>query len=150
MVNGHKVSDIMLDMGSYCTMVHGDLVSRKQLIEGKATAVSCAHGDTVQYPMAKVEMEVDDCTIHTVAAVCNTLAMDVLLGTDVAELDSLLRKVENQSRKDSVLAVTAHSRARKEAEDETLRTKIWVPSWMTQYSMEDARKFMSVGNRSEK
>ena len=37
-------------------------------------------------------VEVDGCTIHTVAVVCNTLPMDILLGTDVAELDSLLRK----------------------------------------------------------
>ena len=124
LVNSHKVSDIMLDTGCSRTMVHGDLVSREQLIEGKATAVRCAHGDTVLYPMAEVEMEVDGCTIHTVAAVCNTLPMDVLLGTDVAELDSLLRTVEDQSRKGSlVLAVTTRSRARKEAEDETLRTK---------------------------
>ena len=50
-------------------------------------------------------MEVDGCTIHTLAAVCNTLPMDVLLGTDVAELDCLLRKVENQSRKDSLHGV---------------------------------------------
>ena len=27
---------------------------------------------------------------------------------------------------------------------------IWVPGWMTQYSMEDGRKLMSVGNRSGK
>ena len=69
------------------------------------------HGDTVLCPMAEVEMEVDGCTIHTVAAVCNTLPMDVLLGTDVVELDSLLRKVEDQSRKGSlVLVVTTRSR----------------------------------------
>ena len=90
-------------------------MSREQLIEGKATAVRCAHGDTVLYPMAEVEMEVDGCTIHTVAAVCNTLPMDVLLGTDVAELDSLLRTVEDQSRKGSlVLAVTTRSMQGKE------------------------------------
>ena len=92
LVNGHKVSDIMLDTGCSRTMVHGDLVSREQLIEGKATAIRCAHGDTVLYPMAEVEMEVDGCTIHTLAAVCNTLPMDVLLGTDVAELDCLLER----------------------------------------------------------
>ena len=45
--------------------------------------------------------------------------MDVLLGTDVAELDSLLRKVEGQSWKGSLaLVATTQSRARKEAEEE--------------------------------
>ena len=45
--------------------------------------------------------------------------MDILLGTDVAELDSLLRKVEGQSWKGSLaLVATTRSRARKEAEEE--------------------------------
>ena len=78
-VNGHKVSDIMLDTGCSRTMVHGKLVTREQLIEGEATAVRCAHGDTMLYPLARVEVEVDGCTIKTVAALCNTLPKDVLL-----------------------------------------------------------------------
>ena len=38
--------------------------------------VRCAHG-TVFYPMAKVNLEVDGCTISTVAAVSDTLPMEL-------------------------------------------------------------------------
>ena len=72
MVNGHKVSDIMLDTGCSRTMVHGKLVSKEQLIEGEAATLRCAHGDTVLYPLAEVVVKVDGCTVKTVAAVCNT------------------------------------------------------------------------------
>ena len=109
-MNGHKVSDIMLDTGCSRTMVHRKLVSREQLIEGEATAVRCAHGDTMLYPMARVEMEVDGCTIKTVAAVCNTLPMDVLLGTDVAELDTLLRNMK-KCLQEGTLALVATTRS---------------------------------------
>ena len=43
----------------------------------------CAHGGSVLYPMAKVNVEVDGCTISVVAAVSDTVPMDVLLRTDV-------------------------------------------------------------------
>ena len=119
MVNGHKVSSIMLDTGCSHTMVHGNLVSKEQLIDGETTAVRCAHGDTVLYPLAEVVVEVDGCSISTVAAVCGTLPMDVLLGTDVKELDGLLKKARDQSRRRSLaLVATTRSRARQKAQEE--------------------------------
>ena len=71
---------IMLDTGCSRTMVHSDLVSEGQIREGESAVVRCAHGDTVMYPMADICVELDGCTIDTVAAVSDTLPMDVLLG----------------------------------------------------------------------
>ena len=63
-------------------------------------------------------------TVKTVAAVCNTLPMDVLLGTDVVELDKLLRNTEKRVQKGTLaLIATTRSRARKEAEEEMHRLK---------------------------
>ena len=71
----------MLDTGCSRTMVHSDLVSDGQIREGESAVVRCAHGDTVMYPMADICVELDGYTIDTVAAVSDTLPMDVLLGT---------------------------------------------------------------------
>ncbi|KAL5481324.1 hypothetical protein EMCRGX_G021460 [Ephydatia muelleri] len=87
-LNEHK--GIKLDQ-MVCHLTHTNMDTHQIVLDNLAL-ILC--------PMAEVEMEVDGCTIHTVAAVCNTLPMDALLG-----------------------AVTTRSRARKEAEDETLRTK---------------------------
>ena len=61
-------------------------MSEAQILDGESAVVRCAHGDSVLYPMAEVNLEVDGCTIITVAAVSDTLPMDVLLGTGVPEL----------------------------------------------------------------
>ena len=69
----------MLDTGCSRTTVHSDLVSEGQIRERESAVVRCAHGDTVMYPMADICVELDGCTIDTVAAVSDTLPMDVLL-----------------------------------------------------------------------
>ena len=55
--------------------------------------VCCAHGDTVLYPLAKIEMEVEDVKVGVRAAVSERLPIPVLLGTDVPELGHLYRKI---------------------------------------------------------
>ena len=51
----------------------------------------CAHGDTALYPPAGVEMELEDMKLNVKAAMSESLPVSVLLGTDVAELNELLR-----------------------------------------------------------
>eukprot|EP00731_Ephydatia_muelleri_P003022 Em0001g3022a len=48
------------------TMVHRNLVSEAQILDGESAVVRCAHGDSVLYPMAEVNIEVDGCTISAV------------------------------------------------------------------------------------
>ena len=118
-VNGQRARGIILDTGCSRTMVHRKLVSETQILEGESAVVRCAHGDSVLYPMAKVNIEVDGCTISVVAAVSDTLPMDFLLGTDVPELGKLLHGVSVEFGGEAhVLAATTRARAKLEAEAE--------------------------------
>ena len=118
-VNGQCAKNIMLDTGCSSTMVHRNLVPEAQILDGESAVVRCAHGDSVLYPMAEVNIEVDGCTISAVAAVSDTLPMDVLLGTDVPELGKLLSRVSAEFREQSnALVATTRARARQEAEAE--------------------------------
>ena len=56
-IEGKKVNDILLDTGCSRTLIHKDHVEK--LLEGEAIAIQCAHGGTVLYPLAEVEVEVE-------------------------------------------------------------------------------------------
>ena len=55
-VEGKYVKNILLDTGCSRTLVHRKLVPEEAFLEGRATRVHCAHGDTVLYHLAKVHM----------------------------------------------------------------------------------------------
>jgi len=80
------VDNIVLDTGCSRTMVKEDLVYDGQYLEGDAVTIRCAHGDTVLYPVAKLEMKVDGLPLSVEAAVSRTLLVPVLLGTDVLDV----------------------------------------------------------------
>ena len=84
------VNNIVLDTGCSRTMVRENLVHEGQYLEGDVITIRCAHGDTVLYPVTKLEMVVDELLLSVEAAVSKTLPVSVLLGTDVPELDKLL------------------------------------------------------------
>ena len=115
-VNGQRARGIILDTGCSRTMVHRKLVSETQILEGESAVVRCAHGDSVLNLMAKVNIEVDGCTISVVAAVSDTLPMDFLLGTNVPELGKLLHGVLVEFGGEAhVLAATTRAGAKQEA-----------------------------------
>eukprot|EP00731_Ephydatia_muelleri_P038325 Em0721g1a len=58
-VEGTDVSDIVLDTGAGRTLVRSCLVPRKRLL-GRNVMVECVHGDRVSYPLARVEVIVDE------------------------------------------------------------------------------------------
>ena len=89
-VEGIHVDQIVFDTGCSRTMVRRDLVPENKLIEGDAVTIQCAHGDTVLYPVAQVELQVDGVPVCVEAAVSKSLPVQVLLGTDVPELHQLL------------------------------------------------------------
>ena len=74
---GIHVGDILLDTGCSRILVRRDLVN---LLTGEAVAIRCAHGDTVLYPLAQVQLEVEQQVVNTIAAVADRLPMSVLLG----------------------------------------------------------------------
>ena len=123
-VEGRYVSDILLDTGCSRTLVRRDLVPSKNMQEGDVVTIRCAHGDTVLYPLADVEVEVGGRRIQVEAAVSDTLPMSVLLGTDVEELgellgEGILKKAPEQ--KDEALVVTTRAQARRQEREEAIQ-----------------------------
>ena len=117
LVEGKAVDDILLDTGCSKTLVHRSLVSKEKLLEGEAVAIRCAHGDTVLYPLAQVEVEIEGQSFEIQAAVADRLPTAVLLGTDVPELPGLL--TEELLRAESKIEnVVTRARARQQLEEE--------------------------------
>ena len=54
-------------------------------------AIRCAHGDTMLYPVAQLELEAAGLPL-CVKAVSKSSPVPILLGTDIAELCQLLYK----------------------------------------------------------
>ena len=94
-LDGRQVEGILLDTGCARTMVRKDLVSAGKIMMGDVVTIRCAHGDTVLYPLAAVELEV-------VVLRCqwNLLCLKiyqyhaVLLGRDVPQLAELVTYLE--------------------------------------------------------
>ena len=84
-------------------MVRKEFVADEKFLEGEAVSVCCAHGDTVLYPLAEVEMEVDGVKIGVRAAVSEKLPVPVLLGTDVPELGNLLQQDPRAAHSEGVV-----------------------------------------------
>ena len=73
-------------------MVKKHLVPEDKILQGEVVTIRCAHGDTVLYPLAQVQVKIDGKELDIEAAVSETLPMSVLLGTDIPELSSLLKE----------------------------------------------------------
>ena len=84
-----EVPDIVLDTGTFGTMVRKSLVPPEKMVVGEVH-IRCAHGDVVTYPLAQIEVGVGGATISVEAAVADKLPVSVLLGTDVPEMLDLL------------------------------------------------------------
>ena len=89
-VEGTDVHDIILDTGCSRTLIPQDLVPADKRIAGEAVTLRCAHGDTVLYPLADVNVSVGGVAFVVRAALSETLPVSVLLGTDVPQLGRLL------------------------------------------------------------
>ena len=83
-VEGRYVKGIMLDTGCSRTMVRRDLVPQAKWLK-EDVVIRCAHGDTVTYPLAWVELTVQGVPVKVEAALSDTLPTLVLLGRDVPE-----------------------------------------------------------------
>ncbi|KAL5506631.1 hypothetical protein EMCRGX_G008328 [Ephydatia muelleri] len=119
-VEGNKVEDIVLDTGCSKTMIRRDLVPTTKILDDAVT-VQCAHGDTVAYPLAVVELTVDGLPLTVEAALSDTLPTAVLLGRDVPELKELLgghraKELHDTIGKDEAMMVTTRYGARKRRE----------------------------------
>ena len=114
-VEGQLVNDIVLDTGCSRTLVRSNLLGEKKF-EGETVTVQCTNGDLVTYPLVRVELEVNGRALTVKAAVSDTLAQSVLLGTDVTDLSELLKAERHEK---AFMAVT-HSQIKRA---ETNRTE---------------------------
>ena len=115
-VEGIQVNQIVLDTGCSRTMVRRDLVPGHKLIEGDAVTIWCAHGDTVLYPVAQLELQVNGVPVCVEAAVSESLLVQILLGTDVPELNQLLG---DSIMFDNCMMVVTRTQAMKQLQEET-------------------------------
>ena len=89
MVEGVPV-EVLLDTGSARTLVRKELVPEGKVLKEETVAVRCAHGESVRYPLAELEIAVGGKTMTIRAGVSDRLPVQLLLGRDVPELFSLL------------------------------------------------------------
>ena len=119
-VEGQAVEDVLLDTGCSRTLVRRDLVPESKRLDG-SVAIRCAHGDTVEYPLATVDISIGDQKFTVEAAwVADALPASVLLGTDVPNLVELLHSnsVRQSGRSEAVLAVMTRAQTKKSAEED--------------------------------
>ena len=94
------------------------------MLEGKVVAIRCAYGDTVLYPLALVQLEINGHHIDVEAALSNTLPMPVLLGTDVPQFQNFIGQAfsgEHQPlRTEDVFAVTTRAQFLRQTEQDAI------------------------------
>ena len=115
MVEGQGVEDILLDTGCSRTLVQEKLVPKSKVIPGQCINIHCAHGDSVVYLVAHVELEVEGIPVVVKAALSPTLPKSVLLSTDV-ECFPLLLKRAMSSKMEHGLMVTTRAQQRLQEE----------------------------------
>ena len=105
-------------------MVRQDLVPEGKITEGDSVTIRCTHGDTVLYPVAQLELEVDGLPLCVEAAVSKSLPVPVLLGTNVVELHQLLgESLTHTPVEDCIMVVTRTQAMRKLQEDVATNSK---------------------------
>ena len=110
-VNGIYCSDILVDTGATQTLVHKELVTDDDILDGEVT-IRCAHGDTASYPLAVVKI-----SIITTAAVSSTLPTSVLLGWDIPELMELFADDGPDTRRGEGDALAVMTRRRRDQQE---------------------------------
>ena len=118
-VEGVEVRDILLDTGASTTIVRRDLVPEAKMT-GEEISIRCAHGDTVVYPLAEIEIEIGGRSFPVEAAVVEKLPVSVLLGRDVPELVKLLQEPPGREAQEmrEAEAMVVTTRAQKKQQEE--------------------------------
>ena len=88
-VNGQSCR-VLLDTGTTQSMVHKDLVPDDSILK-EHTAIRCAHGDSVIYPIAPIVVNIGGTRATIKAAISSTLPQPALIGWDAPEFFTLLK-----------------------------------------------------------
>ena len=123
-VEGTPVESIVLDTGCSRALVKSNVVPQDKVLEGEIIAIRCAHGDTVLYPLALVDLEINGHHIEVEAVLSGALPMPVLLGTDVPQLLDFIGQAffgESQGQgTENVFAVTTRTQFLRQTEQEAM------------------------------
>ena len=119
LVDGEHVENICIDTGCSQTLVHSSLISKDAVLPGKTVDIQCAHGDITTYPLADVELVIDDVAQEIRVGVAQSLPHSVLLGTDVPHLIDLLATPTPDAPEDALVATRAQ--LRRQERDASLR-----------------------------
>ena len=84
-IEGKSVK-MLVDTGSYTTIVKADLVENEKWNEGETINVVCVHGDSVDYPTAEVDLEMGGRIKKAKVALVPGVPVDVLIG--IKDFDS--------------------------------------------------------------
>ena len=91
------------------------------MVDGEV-AIRCAHGNTIVYPLADVEIKIEGQCLTVQAGVSDTLPVSVLLGRVVPERLPLVSTGEDVlgGETDDVLVVITWAQAKKQTQEATL------------------------------
>ena len=104
--------------------MHQELLPPDNILEGDSATIRFAHDDTVLYPPAKMQMEVDRVPIEVKAVVSTALPVSVPLGKDAPELQQLIgSNAGNHSGSEDVMVVVTSTQAKKHLEDEMIKSE---------------------------
>ena len=122
-VNGFLVDYLLLDTGCSKAMVQRNLVGEERWLEGELTIFQCVHGDTIAYPLAAIELELQGKPVLVDAAVSDTLPQSALVGTDVPGLLEMLQGSSTEEPLEKALVVMTKSRTRRQPAEKTTVTE---------------------------
>ena len=109
------MSDILLDTGCTRTLIRRDLVPDDRLLDS-TIEIQCSHGDCMEYPLAEIDVAVNDEHHEVLAGVAERLPTAMLLGGDTPGLPDLLEIGQTETALVVTTRAAAKRRAREDAE----------------------------------
>ena len=88
--------EALLDSGSARTLVHESVLGSSSLTQSESVPVVCVHGDTRQYPTARVKLTTTRGSFDTEVGVIKTLPVPVLIGRDCPAFQMLWRDAQKR------------------------------------------------------
>ncbi len=113
----------MIFFGYWLLKDNGEKVPKGKTLDGEAVTTRCVHSNPMRYPLAEVELQLDEVMLKVKAAVSDSLPMSVLLGTDVPELRQLLQldpdSVHTSHLEEAMVVKTGRAREMEESVEVT-------------------------------
>ena len=113
-----KSAEFLVDSGASCTLVRQALVAPEKINTDDQLRIKCARGDSVVYPTANIEINIDGKLYQVCAGVSPSLPRLVLLGRDIGNL------LELAVREQEAYAVLTQRRKKEKEEAAALAKEI--------------------------